>query len=240
MTSETMTTRCAWAQSDPVMRAYHDAEWGVPIQDSRALWETLMLEGFQAGLSWAIILRRREAFREAFQGFDPEVVARFGEADIGRLAANVGIIRSRAKIEATIGGARAYLAMQAVGEDFSNFAWSFVDGHPLRNETGEVPAKTPLSEQISAALKKRGFKFVGPIIVYAWVQAVGLVNDHAPDCFARERWRALGYQYPDECLSRSVPRKRNHLCPLPFCTRPLLAPPAVGTAAPRPPTAASM
>ncbi len=175
--------RCSWAESDPVIRAYHDNEWGVPLRDSRALWETLMLEGFQAGLSWAIILRRRTAFREAFQGFDPEIVTRFGQEEIARLVENPGIIRSRAKIEAMIGGARAYLAMAQNGEAFAAFAWSFVDGAPLRNESGEVPAKTPLSEEISIALKKRGFKFVGPVIVYAWMQAAGLVDDHTPDCF---------------------------------------------------------
>lgn len=178
--------RCAWAQSDPGMRAYHDEEWGVPVRDSRKLWETLMLEGFQAGLSWSIILKRREAFRQAFQGFDPQVVARFTEEDIERLMADPGIIRARAKIVATIGGARAYLQMAQQGEDFSTFAWSFVGGEPIRNETEEIPAKTALSEEISAALKKRGFKFVGPVIVYAWMQAVGLVNDHDADCFRRD------------------------------------------------------
>ncbi|MBC8135797.1 MAG: DNA-3-methyladenine glycosylase I, partial [Fibrella sp.] len=149
----------------------------------RALWGTLMLEGFQAGLSWQIILRKREAFREAFASFDPEVVARFGEEDVAQLVQNPGIIRSRAKIEATIRGAQIYIAMAEAGEDFSAFAWSFVKGTPIRNETGEIFVKTPLSEEISAALKKRGFKFVGPVIVYAWMQAVGLVDDHAPDCF---------------------------------------------------------
>lgn len=167
------------------MRAYHDTEWGVPLRDSRQLWETLMLEGFQAGLSWSIILRRREAFREAFQGFDPEVVARFEEAEVDRLVLNPGIIRSRAKIQATVDGARAYLAMAEAGEDFSAFAWSFVDGNPIVNEGGDVPAQTPLSEAISRALKQRGFKFVGPVIVYAWMQAVGLVDDHAPECFRK-------------------------------------------------------
>lgn len=169
-----------------MMRAYHDEEWGVPVRDSRLLWETLMLEGFQAGLSWSIILKRREAFREAFQGFDPAVVARFDEADVERLMGNDGIIRARAKIIATIGGARAYLKMAEEGEDFCDFAWSFVGGVPIRNETGEVPAKTALSEEISVALKKRGFKFVGPVIVYAWMQAVGLVNDHEVGCFRRD------------------------------------------------------
>lgn len=186
MSAEMTTHRCSWAESDPLMQAYHDKEWGVPERDSRMLWETLMLEGFQAGLSWAIILKRREAFREAFQGFNPEVVARFGLEDVARLMQDSGIVRSRAKIEATIGGAGAYLKMAEAGEDFSDFAWSFVDGQPIRREGDDVPTKTPLSEQISFALKKRGFKFVGPVIVYAWMQATGLVNDHAADCFRRE------------------------------------------------------
>jgi DNA-3-methyladenine glycosylase I len=176
--------RCAWAESDPLLRAYHDEEWGVPEYDSRALWEKLMLDGFQAGLSWLTILRKRDAFRKAFKNFDPEKVARFGEADIAKLLDNAGIVRSRAKIEATIGGARVYLAMRDAGEDFSTFVWDMVGGSPIRN-SGEVLAKTPLSEEISKALKKRGFKFVGPVIVYAWMQAVGLANDHTPDCFRR-------------------------------------------------------
>jgi DNA-3-methyladenine glycosylase I len=141
-----------------------------------------MLDGFQAGLFWLTILRKRDAFRKAFKNFDPEKVARFGEADIVKLLANAGIVRSRAKIEATIGGARAYLAMRDAGEDFSTFIWDMVGGSPIRN-SGEVLAKTPLSEEISKALKKRGFKFVGPVIVYAWMQAVGLVNDHKSNCF---------------------------------------------------------
>ncbi|MBC8137462.1 MAG: DNA-3-methyladenine glycosylase I, partial [Fibrella sp.] len=128
--------RCAWAEGDPLMRAYHDAEWGVPVRDSRVLWETLMLEGFQAGLSWEIILRKREAFRTAFAGFDPEAVAGFGEADVARLMEDAGIVRSRAKIAATISGAQVYLAMVEAGEDFSAFAWSFVQGEPIRNVTG--------------------------------------------------------------------------------------------------------
>jgi DNA-3-methyladenine glycosylase I len=177
--------RCSWAGSDPLYCSYHDEEWGVPQYDSRALWEMLMLEGFQAGLSWITILRKREAFRKAFKNFDPAQVARFGEADIVRLLADPGIVRSSAKIEATIAGARIYLEMQAAGDDFSKFAWSFVGGKPIQN-TGLVPTQTPLSKEISKALKKRGFKFVGPTIVYAWMQAVGMVNDHAPDCFRRK------------------------------------------------------
>jgi DNA-3-methyladenine glycosylase I len=181
----TMTKRCTWAESDALLGAYHDDEWGVPERDSRALWEKLMLDGFQAGLSWLTILRKREAFREAFEGFEPAVVARFSAAKINRLLKNPGIVRSRAKIEATIGGARAYLAMQEAGEDFSSFVWTMAGGKPIGNRTGKVPAKTPLSETMSAALKKRGFKFVGPVIVYAWMQATGIVNDHAVDCFRR-------------------------------------------------------
>jgi DNA-3-methyladenine glycosylase I len=177
--------RCGWAESDSLLRTYHDEEWGVPEYGSRAIWETLMLEGFQAGLSWLIILRKREAFREAFAGFDPEAVALFGESDIVRLLANPGIIRSRAKIAATIQGARIYLAMQDAGEDFSEWVWSLAGGEPIRNITGVVPAKTTLSETISTALKKRGFKFVGPVIVYAWMQATGIVNDHCEGCFRR-------------------------------------------------------
>lgn len=157
----------------------------MPQYDSRALWEMLMLEGFQAGLAWIVILRKREAFRRAFKGFDPAAVARFGERDIARLLADPGIVRSRAKIEATIQGARIYLDMQRAGEDFSDYVWKMAGGKPIQN-SGPVPAKTPLSEEISKALGKRGFKFVGPVIVYAWMQAVGIVNDHAAGCFRRK------------------------------------------------------
>ena len=177
--------RCAWARNDPLLRAYHDTEWGVPERDSRALWEKLMLDGFQAGLSWLIILRKREAFRGAFRGFDPAVVAKFGAADVARIMANPGVVRSAAKIEATIGNARAYLAMVAAGEDFSDFIWKMAGGQPIVNRpatAADVPTKTPLSEEISKELKKRGFKFVGPVIVYAWMQAVGIVNDHTTEC----------------------------------------------------------
>jgi DNA-3-methyladenine glycosylase I len=176
--------RCAWAESDPLLRTYHDREWGVPEYDSRTLWETLMLEGFQAGLSWTIILRKREAFRKAFMNFDPSLVARFTNADVARLMEDPGIVRSRAKIEATIGGARAFLAMQASGDDFSAFVWKLAGGKPILN-TGDVPSSTPLSVEMSKALKKRGFKFVGPVIVYAWMQATGIVNDHSAECFLR-------------------------------------------------------
>jgi DNA-3-methyladenine glycosylase I len=189
--SATKVRRCSWAGNDPLYTAYHDEEWGVPQLDSRALWEMLMLEGFQAGLSWITILRKREAFRKAFKRFDPGKVARFTEADIERLLDDPGIVRSRAKIEATIQGARIYLAMQSAGEDFSRFAWSFVDRKPIQT-TGPLPSNTPLAEEISKNLKKRGFKFVGPTIVYAWMQAVGMVNDHAPDCFRRKEVQRLG------------------------------------------------
>ena len=177
--------RCSWAGSDPGMQAYHDEEWGVPEFDSRALWEKLMLDGFQAGLSWSTILRKREAFRKAFKGFDPRKVARFTEKDVLRLLEDPGIVRSRAKIEATINGARIYLAMQNDGEDFASFIWTLAGGKPILN-SGPLPAKSPLSEEISKVLKKRGFKFVGPVIVYAWMQAAGIVNDHSADCFRRK------------------------------------------------------
>jgi DNA-3-methyladenine glycosylase I len=156
----------------------------VPERDGRKLWETLMLEGFQAGLSWTIVLRKRDAFRRDFRGFDPELVARFGKRDIARLLEDPGIVRSRAKIEATIAGARVYNAMRAAGEDFSEFVWGAAGGRAIQG-TGHVPASTLLSEELSKLLKGRGFKFVGPVIVYAWMQATGIVNDHAPECFRR-------------------------------------------------------
>mgnify|MGYP003531358632 FL=1 len=177
--------RCSWAEGDAVMAAYHDNEWGVPVRDSRALWEMLMLEGFQAGLSWRTILHRRDGFRAAFAGFDPEIVAAFTADDVERLMGDPGIIRARAKINATIAGAQSFLRMQAAGEDFSAFAWSFVGGVPLAGDGVTFHAQTPLSAEISKALKARGFKFVGPVITYAWMQAVGLVDDHAATCFRR-------------------------------------------------------
>jgi DNA-3-methyladenine glycosylase I len=179
-------TRCVWAEgNDPVMTEYHDKEWGVPQYDSRALWEMLMLEGFQAGLSWRTILHRRDGFRVAFAKFDPEKVAAFTERDVERLMNDAGIIRARAKILATINGARIYLAMRDSGEDFGKWAWSLVGGKPIKGDGKTVFASTELSATISVALKKRGFKFVGPVIVYAWMQAVGMVDDHAKDCFKR-------------------------------------------------------
>ncbi|WP_086613130.1 DNA-3-methyladenine glycosylase I [Acetobacter indonesiensis] len=180
--SDTLT-RCKWAQTNPLLRTYHDEEWGTPVKDSRALWEMLMLEGFQAGLSWLTVLRRRDGFKKAFAQFDPERVAQFDQTDVERLMADPGIIRARAKIEATIGNARAYLTMREQGEDFAEFTWGMVPDAPIRNTTGQVLAQSPQSQALSKALKKRGFKFVGPVIVYAWMQAIGMVDDHDPACF---------------------------------------------------------
>ena len=160
---------------------YHDTEWGVPEYDGRALWEKLILDGFQAGLSWITILKKRDNFRRAFAGFDPEVISGWGEAEVQALLQDAGIIRHRGKIEATITNARAVLELG----DFSAWCWEHVDGKPLRNSwttLAEVPASTPLSEQVSKELKKAGFKFCGPTIVYAWMQACGLINDHLVTC----------------------------------------------------------
>ena len=167
------------------MRAYHDEEWGVPQHDPRMLWEMLMLEGFQAGLAWIIVLRKRDAFRKAFAGFESKKVARFGKADIKRLMADAGIIRAQAKIEATIRGAQIFCEMDEQGESFADFCWSFTDGKVLKGNGRSVMASSPLSEKISKEMKRRGFKFVGPTIVYAWMQAVGIVNDHSTNCFRR-------------------------------------------------------
>jgi len=177
--------RCAWAESDPLMMQYHDEEWGVPQFDSRELWEILMLEGFQAGLSWITVLRKREAFRKAFRGFDPKKVARFGEKDVTRMLEDPGIIRSRAKMEATIGGAQAFLQMEKQGQSFADWVWKMAGGQPIQN-TGPLRATSPLAETFSKELKKKGFKFVGPVIVYAWMQAAGIVNDHGEECWRRK------------------------------------------------------
>ena len=183
--------RCGWRgmAGDPLYEGYHDTEWGVPEYDSRALWEKLVLDGFQAGLAWITILRKRDAFRAAFDNFDPEKVAAYGEADRARLMADAGIVRSNAKIDAAIQSARIYLAMRDAGEDFSAFCWSFTGGKPLQNSwdaVGQVPAKTELAEEVAKALKAKGFKFVGPVIVYAWMQATGIVNDHLTGCFRHD------------------------------------------------------
>ena len=188
--------RCGWRgmAGDPLYEAYHDSEWGVPEYDSRALWEKLVLDGFQAGLAWITILRKRDAFREAFAGFDPDVVARFGEAERAALMANPGIVRSNAKIDAAIAGARIYLDMREQGEDFSQFIWSFTDGRVVQNkwsEIGQVPAQTRVAEEMAKALKAKGFKFVGPVIVYAFMQATGIVNDHLTCCHRHEQVKRL-------------------------------------------------
>src|SRR5579863_5376432 len=192
-----LVTRCGWRgmAGDPLYEAYHDTEWGVPEHDSRALWEKLVLDGFQAGLSWITILKKREAFRAAFAGFDPDVVARFGPEDRARLMADAGIIRSNGKIDAAIDGAKRYVDMRDKGEDFSAFIWSFTDGKPLQNHwrsIAEVPAQTPLAAEMAKALKAKGFKFCGPVIVYAFMQATGIVNDHVTSCFRHEPIARLG------------------------------------------------
>lgn len=176
--------RCTWCGDDPLYVAYHDEEWGAPERDARALFEMLMLEGFQAGLSWYTILKKREAFRAAFAGFDPVRVAAFGAADVERLLLDAGIVRHRGKIEATIAGANVWLEIEAEG-GFSDFIWGFVDHKPIQNRftcMADVPAETPLSRELSKALKAKGFKFCGPTIVYAFMQAVGMVNDHFVGC----------------------------------------------------------
>ena len=179
--------RCAWANPrEPLYVAYHDVEWGVPEYDPRALWEKLVLDGFQAGLAWITILKKREAFRAAFADFDPDIVAGYGAADRARLMADAGIVRSNAKIDAAIAGARIWLDMRNRGEDFSAFLWAFTDGKPIQNHwssIGEVPAETPLAAEVAKALKAKGFKFCGPVITYAFMQAVGMVNDHLTGCF---------------------------------------------------------
>ncbi len=176
--------RCGWVGSEQIYKDYHDTDWGVPEYDSRALWEKLILDGFQAGLSWLTILKKRENFRAAFQGFDPNIIAGWGEDEVLRLLQDAGIIRHRGKIEATIGNARAW---QKIEQDrgFDRFLWDYVGGTPIQNNwhsLAEVPAQTPLSVQISKDLKKAGFRFCGPTIVYAFMQAVGMVNDHLATC----------------------------------------------------------
>ena len=177
--------RCAWAGDDPLMRAYHDEEWGVPQHDSRMLWEMLMLEGFQAGLAWITVLKKRDAFRKAFAGFNAKKVAKFSRADVTRLMGDAGIIRARAKIDATIRGAQIYCEMETQGESFDDFCWSFTNNKVIKSDGRSRIITSPLSEQISTEMKRRGFTFVGPTIVYAWMQAVGIVNDHAAGCFRR-------------------------------------------------------
>jgi DNA-3-methyladenine glycosylase I len=177
--------RCTWpGLDDPLYRHYHDTEWGVPVADDRKLFEKLVLEGFQSGLSWLIILRKRDTFRRAFHGFDPARIARYGDKDIARLLADPGIVRNRLKVEATIDNARAYLAL-AEAQGLSSFLWNFMDGRPQINRFkghGDVPPSTENSTRISKALKKQGFRFVGPTTVYAFMQSMGFVNDHLVGC----------------------------------------------------------
>ena len=176
--------RCTWCGDDPLYVAYHDTEWGVPERDGRALWEKLVLDGFQAGLSWITILRKRDGFRRAFEGFEPERIARWDATDVARLLADPAIVRHRGKIEATIGNARAYLGIEEK-MGFADFVWRHVDGRPRQNawaRPGDVPAFTPLSTDLSNALKQTGFRFCGPTITYAWMQATGVVNDHLTTC----------------------------------------------------------
>jgi len=180
--------RCPWCLGDADYTRYHDKEWGVPLKNSRKLFEFLILDGAQAGLSWLTILKRREGYRLAFDGFDPQKIARYGEKDIARLLADKRIIRNKLKICSAIGNARSYCEMEAAGENFSKWLWNWVDGKPVINhwETlAEIPASTELSEKISKELKKKGFTFVGPTIVYAFLQAAGLVNDHLVNCYRR-------------------------------------------------------
>lgn len=190
--------RCPWCGTDALYVAYHDEEWGVPEWDSRALYEKLMLDGFQAGLSWYTILKKRPAFQAAFDQFDPVKIARYGEADVNRLLANAGIVRHRGKIEAAITAARQWVEIEA-GGGFDKFLWDFVDGKPLQNELvwmSDVQAETPLSKEVSKALKAHGFKFVGPTIVYAFMQAVGMVNDHLIGCPRHAEVAILGESKP--------------------------------------------
>lgn len=183
--------RCAWCGDDPLYVAYHDREWGVPSRDDRYLFEKLLLDGAQAGLSWLTILRKREGYRRAFCGFDPERVARFTADDQARLLADAGIVRNRRKIASAVRNARAFLDLVEHEGSFATWLWDFVDGRPVQNAWPSVealPAATPLSRRVSGELKRRGFSFVGPTIIYAWLQAVGVVNDHVVGCF---RWREV-------------------------------------------------
>jgi DNA-3-methyladenine glycosylase I len=182
--------RCSWCGTDPVYVHYHDTDWGVPEYDGRALWEKLILDGFQAGLSWITILKKRENFRSAFDGFNPEIIVGYDDTKIHSLMQDTGIVRNRLKIVGTVESAKAYLAI----DDFSKYLWNFVDGQPVQNQftsMQQVPAKTALAETVSKDLKQRGFKFVGPTIVYAFMQACGLINDHMVDCHRHEAVKKL-------------------------------------------------
>jgi DNA-3-methyladenine glycosylase I len=188
-------TRCEWGTSDPLYVDYHDREWGVPLRDDRGLFELLCLEGAQAGLAWITILRKRDGYRRAFAGFDPHRLAGYGDDDIGRLLADPGIVRNRAKVNSVIGNARAYLRLTDDIGSFAEHLWSFVDGHPIQNRwrsLANVPAETDASRAMSRDLKRRGFNFVGPTIAYAFMQSAGLVNDHVVECFRHAEVTALG------------------------------------------------
>ncbi len=190
-------TRCAWAGTDPLYVAYHDDEWGVPVHDDRTLFEFLILEGAQAGLSWITVLRKREAYRAAFANFDVGKVARFDQAKVEKLLLDPGIVRNRLKVASAVQNARAFLAIQKEFGSFSDYQWSFVAGVPLQNRPASlraVPARTEISDALSKDLKKRGFSFVGSTIMYAHMQAVGMVNDHVEDCFRRAAVARLGKQ----------------------------------------------
>lgn len=182
--AENRLERCGWVSADPLYRAYHDTEWGVPEYDSRALWEKLILDGFQAGLSWLTILRKRENFQKAFQGFDPHIIASWGEPEVQVLLGDRGIVRHRGKVEAAIGNARVWQDIEAE-QGFDRYLWDHVGGRPLQNaweRLEDVPTETEISRAISRDLRQRGFKFCGPTIVYAFMQAVGMVNDHLVTC----------------------------------------------------------
>jgi DNA-3-methyladenine glycosylase I len=185
---------CAWAETGDDMRAYHDREWGVPVHDDARLFEFLVLDAFQAGLSWAIILRKRENFRAAFDGFDAASISRYGDSDVARLLVDAGIVRNKQKIHATIGNARAFLEIQQETGSFDGYVWKFVEGSPIQNRwrsMAQIPARTAEAEALSRDLVARGFKFVGPTICYAFMQAAGLVNDHVVSCFRHEMIRKL-------------------------------------------------
>lgn len=194
MNLSSLKPRCGWAGTDPLYVAYHDTEWGVPLFDDDRLFEFLVLEGAQAGLSWITVLRKREAYRAAFEGFDARKIARYGEQDVARLLGNAGIIRNRLKISSAVDNARAFLAVQQEFGCFSDYIWQFVGGAPLQNQwatLGQVPASTPQSVAMSRDLKKRGFRFVGPTICYAYMQATGMVNDHLEGCFRHKEVAAM-------------------------------------------------
>jgi DNA-3-methyladenine glycosylase I len=203
-------TRCFWAR-DPLDVVYHDREWGVPVRDDGRLFEFLLLEGAQAGLSWITILKKRDAYRRAFAGFDPRRVARFGARDVRRLMTDAGIVRNRAKIEAAVANARAFLAVVAEHGSFARYVWDFVGGRALqgrRRSRSEVPAETDLSRALSKDLQRRGFRFVGPTICYAFMQAVGLVNDHTRDCFRYRAVVRLGQARRSSRSARAIRRPR--------------------------------